>query len=115
MPRIKEFEAGQGGLNPSEAGSAAFREAGGVASRFAHQTAESIRMAGTAIGRGIGAVGQGVGDMFQAAQDHTDTQAELEATKDATANDLSALDAIQGVGTARKDQDGNAAPSSALF
>lgn len=111
MPRIKEFDAGPGGLNPSEAGSAAFREAGGVARSFANQTSEQTRLMGSAFGRAISGVGGVVGDMFQAAQDHVDTAAELEATKNATANDLEAIDAIQGFGTGRKDQDGNPDPS----
>jgi hypothetical protein len=115
MPNIKTFEAGEVKLTPSEAGSAAFREAGAVASRSAVVASEQMRLAGTAIGKGIANLGEGLDSIYQSAQTHTDTTAELAATKDATANDLAALDAIQGVGTGRKDESGNADPSSPAF
>lgn len=115
MPNIKTFEAGEGKLSPTEAGSAAFREAGAVAARSAQVASEQTRLAGTAIGRGISNIGEGIGNIYEAAQTNIDTQAELAATKDATANDLAALDTIQGVGTARKDDNGNPAPSTVAF
>jgi hypothetical protein len=108
MPNIRTFESPVDTLQPTERGSAAFRELGNLQERNARAEQAEMDRAGRAFGQGIAAIGNAFGNLFEQQQQHTDTVAELEATKNATQNDLNTLDAIEGRGTkATTDDDGN--------
>jgi hypothetical protein len=82
MARIQQFEAPDNlTLHPSEAGSAAFREAGGVARQFANQSGQQLREGAAAMGQGIKAIGSGIGDLYDAATAHDDSLASVEASR----------------------------------
>jgi hypothetical protein len=82
MGRIQSFDAPDGlTVHPSEAGSAAFREAGGVARQFAQQSASQMNQAAAAQGQAIKVIGSGIGDIYDAADKHSDSLASIEASK----------------------------------
>lgn len=99
MPNIKTFDAGDVQIRPSEAGSAAYRELGSVASRAARTIGEEVRQEGRAIGSGIAAFGAGFDKMRDEAQAHTDAMAEIDFQHQLTQAEIAAQGGVNVAGT----------------
>lgn len=99
MPRIPTFDAGEGRLQPSEAGSAAFREAGAITQRNAARVGQMISQVGSSFDSAISAIGKPLGKMQENAQEHTDAMAEIDFQKQLVQSEIAAKGRVNTAGT----------------
>lgn len=105
MARIPQFDAGEGRLQPSEAGSAAFREAGAITQRNAARVGAMIEQTGTSISGGLKAFGGTLSKMEDAAKDHNDAMANIDFENQLTKAEIAAQGGIN-LAAAPKDSSG---------
>lgn len=99
MARIPTFDAGSGDLHPSEAGSAAFREAGAITARNAARVGQMIEQEGRSISGGIAAFGKSLGEMQDKAQEHNDAMAEIDFQNQLAQSEIAAQGGVHEAGT----------------
>jgi len=98
MPNIPKFEGGDLKFTPSDKGSAAFRELGGVEAHMAAIQHQAWASAGRALGEGID-------NIVSKAQAHNDALAEIQFNHEMTAGEVAAIGGVDLAGSP-KDQDG---------